>query len=161
MNHFTVSHTDRVFTAVMVFKAPRTRVFEMWSRPEHLKHWWGPTGWSLPICELDFRVGGEWIYCMQSDEGQQSCGKGVYEQIRAPELIVYRDYFTDATGNINPEFPASLNTVEFADLGDGRTQVTSHSEYESAEQLRMVLDMGMTEGFRDTIARLEAYLAGV
>ena len=95
-----------------VFDAPHDLVFAMFKEPEHLKRWWGPRGWELPVCDLDFRPGGVWHYCMKCVEqgeyfGMESWGKGVYKEIVEPEKIVYTDYFSDADGNTNEEMSST------------------------------------------------------
>ena len=124
-----------------VFDAPPALVFQMYKEPEHLKRWWGPRGWDVPYCTVDFRPGGEWRYCMKCvDEnqghffGMESWGKGVYESISEPSQIVYTDYFTDADGNTNPEMPSTRVTLEFLPEG-GKTRLVSRGEYASAEAL--------------------------
>lgn len=155
---------DKVLVLERVFDAPRDLVFTMFKEPEHLKRWWGPRGWELPVCEVDFRPGGVWHYCMkcvdQAQEkfyGMESWGKGVYEEIDEPERIVYTDYFSDAEGNASDEMPSTQVTMEFMDLG-GRTKLVSRSEYVSPEALRTVLDMGVLQGITETWDRLEERL---
>ncbi|OXS62627.1 ATPase [Cohnella sp. CIP 111063] len=155
---------EKVLVLERVFDAPRELVFAMFKEADHLKHWWGPKGWELPVCNIDFRPGGVWHYCMKcADEsqgeyyGMESWGKGVYKEIIEPEKIVYTDYFSDAEGNENPEMPATEVTMEFIDLG-GKTKLVSSSEYVSAEALKSVTDMGMLEGITETWDRLEARL---
>ncbi|MDT3425364.1 uncharacterized protein YndB with AHSA1/START domain [Paenibacillus forsythiae] len=150
-----------------VFDAPRELVFKAFSEAEHLKHWWGPRGWTLPVCSIDFRPGGVWHYCMKCvDEkqgdfyGMESWGKAVYREIAAPERIVYTDYFSDAEGNVAEGMPSSDITMEFIEQ-DGKTKVISRGRFESAEALKTVMDMGMEQGITETWDRLEEYLATV
>jgi hypothetical protein len=76
------THTEDLdFVATRTFDAPREAVFNAWSECEALGRWWGPTGWTLPVCEIDFREGGTWFYCMRSPEGEDSCGKSTYHEI--------------------------------------------------------------------------------
>jgi uncharacterized protein YndB with AHSA1/START domain len=123
--------------------------------PEHLKRWWGPRGWELPVCNIDLRPGGVWHYCMKCVDqnqgefyGMESWGKQVYKEIVVPQKIVYTDYFSDAEGNVNDALPSTEGTVEFIDLG-GRTKIVSRSECVSAEALRTVMDMRMLQGVTD------------
>lgn len=153
---------DKVLVLERIFNAPQELVFQMFKEPEHLKHWWGPTGWELPVCNIDFRPGGTWHYCMKCMEqgeyyGMESWGKAIYKDIVEPEMIHYTDYFSDAVGNIDESLPASNNTVEFIDL-DGTTKLVNRSEYVSAEELQKVLDMGMLHGITETWDRLEKHL---
>lgn len=151
---------DRILVLERVFDAPRDLVFQMFKEPEHLKRWWGPRGWEIPVCNIDFRPGGVWHYCMKCVDqnqgqfyGMESWGKGVYKEIVEPEKIVYNDYFSDAEGNINESLPATLITMEFIDL-DGKTKLVNRSEYASAEALKTVIDMGMMQGISETWDRL-------
>ena len=159
---------DKVLVLERVFDAPRELVFDMFSECEHLKHWWGPKGWELPVCKIDFRPGGEWHYCMKCvDEsqgdfyGMESWGKQVYHEIDRPETLSYTDYFSDAEGNENSELPSTDGTIEFIDLGDGRTKLVSRSEYVSPEALKSVMDMGMLQGITETWDRLDERLREV
>ncbi|MBX3142224.1 MAG: SRPBCC domain-containing protein [Trueperaceae bacterium] len=148
------------------FDAPRERVFAAFTDCKHLKHWWGPRGWDLPVCRMDFREGGSWLYCMKCvDEsmgewfGMESWGKAVYGAINAPERFEYTDYFCDANGEVNTDLPATTAVNEYIDLGD-RTTVISTATYVSAEALKTVLDMGMLEGVTQTWDRLEELVTG-
>ncbi|HEY9857168.1 MAG TPA: SRPBCC domain-containing protein [Stenomitos sp.] len=151
---------EKVLVLERVFDAPRDLVFKMYKEPEHLKRWWGPRGWEVPVCRVDFRPGGTWHYCMKCVDqnqgqfyGMESWGKGVYREIVEPEKIVYVDYFSDAEGNVNEAMPSTVVTLEFVDLG-GKTKLVSYGEYASAEALKTVMDMGMLQGITETWDRL-------
>jgi uncharacterized protein YndB with AHSA1/START domain len=156
---------DRVLVLERIFDAPRDLVFNMFKDSEHLKRWWGPRGWELPVCNVDFRSGGVWHYCMKcvdQDQGEffgmESWGKGVYKEIIEPEKIIYVDFFSDAEGNTNDAMPSSVVTLEFIDLGGGKTKLINRAEYASAETLKTVTDMGMLQGITETWDRLEEVL---
>ena len=158
---------DNVLVLERVFDAPRELVFRMFGDSEHLKHWWGPRGWELPVSRLDFRPGGSWHYCMKCvDENQgefygaESWGKMYYQEIDEPNRIVLTDYFSDAEGNIDSSLPASNSVWEFIDLG-GKTKLVSRTTYASPEALQTVLDMGMLQGISETWDRLEEHVAGL
>lgn len=153
-----LSASEREFVMERVFDAPRELVFKAFSECKHLAHWWGPKGWTLPVCEIDFRPGGVWLYCMGGPDGEQSCGKAVYQEIIAPERIVYTDAFADADGNVLEGMPEMLITVEFAEH-EGKTKLTNRARFASAADLEATLGMGMVEGLTETLDRLEAYLA--
>lgn len=146
------------FVMERVFDAPRALVWRAFTEPERLKRWWGPTGWTLPVCMLDFRVGGVWHYCMRGPGGEESWGRAVYREIVEPERIVYADSFSDAEGNPAPGMPEMLITVTFADL-DGKTKLTTRARFASAADLEKTLGMGMVEGMTQTWDRLADYLA--
>ncbi|HZG57848.1 SRPBCC domain-containing protein [Paenibacillus sp.] len=155
---------ERVLVLERVFDAPRELVFQMFKEPEHLKVWWGPRGWELPVCRIDFRPGGVWHYCMKCVDpnqgqfyGMESWGKGVYKHIAEPATIAYTDYFSDAEGNENADMPSTDVTLEFVEL-DGKTKLVNRGEYISPEALRTVMDMGMLQGITETWDRLEERL---
>lgn len=149
------------------FQAPRELVFKAFSEAEHLKRWWGPKGWTIPVCTVDFRPGGIWHYCMKCEDknqgdfyGMESWGKGIYREIAVPEQIVYTDYFSDAEGNIADNMPATLVTLDFIDQ-DGITKLVNSAQYDSAEALQTVLDMGMLQGITETMENLDVYLENI
>jgi uncharacterized protein YndB with AHSA1/START domain len=144
--------------AMRTFDAPRPAVFRAWSDCKALVHWWGPKDWTLPVCEMDFRAGGTWFYCMQSPTGEHSCGRSRYREIVAPVRIVYTDEFAERDGTVMAGMPEMLITVEFAEAAR-RTTVTSRSRFESAQDLETVLATGMESGLTETWDRLAAYFA--
>lgn len=146
------------------FNAPRERVFQAFSNAEHLTQWWGPRGWTLTFCTIDFRPEGIWHYCMKCVDpaqgdfyGYESWGKAVYEMIEANEKIVYMDYFSDAEGNIVEGMPHGHITMLFADVS-GTTQLISRSRFESVEDLQQSVNMGVEQGINETWDRLEEYV---
>ncbi|WP_034335466.1 SRPBCC family protein [Deinococcus misasensis] len=146
------------------FKAPRALVFEAFTTAEHLSKWWGPRGWDIPFCTVDLRPGGKWHYCMKCadrDQGQffgmESWGLAIYEEIIAPERLVYTDYFSDAEGNINESMPSTLSTLKFEEVTGG-TLVTTRASYQTEAALQTVMDMGMVQGISQTWDRLDEHL---
>ena len=155
---------NRVLVLERIFDAPRDLVFTMFKEPEHLRSWWGPRGWELSVCRVDFQPGGVWHYCMKCvdpDQGQffgmESWGKGVYKEIIEPEKIVYVDSFSDSEGNTNEDMPSTEVTLEFIEMGN-KTKLINRSVYSSAETLKTVTDMGMIQGITETWERLEEAL---
>ncbi|HXV19601.1 MAG TPA: SRPBCC domain-containing protein [Desulfuromonadales bacterium] len=115
-----------------VFKAPRDLVWQAWTEPETMKRWWGPKGFTAPVCRIDLRVGGVYHNCMRSPEGQDFWSTGIYREIVPSERLVCTDSFADAQGNVVPathygmsaDFPLELLvTVTFEEL-DGQTRLT-------------------------------------
>ena len=150
----------RAFVIERIFDAPRELVFKAYSDPEYLKQWFGPKGWTLPVCKVDFRPGGIWHYCMKGPEGEESWGKAVYQEIVEPERIVYADAFSDVEGNVLEDMPELMVTVTFTDH-NGQTKLTSRTLFASAADLQTTLEMGMVEGINETFDRLAAYLEGL
>ncbi|WP_407268489.1 SRPBCC domain-containing protein [Radiobacillus sp. PE A8.2] len=149
------------------FDAPKDLVFSAFSQSEHLEQWWGPRGWNLTVCNIDFRVDGIWHYCMKCvDEKQgdffgfESWGKGVYKEIIQDEKIALIDYFSDSAGNEANGMPSTFVTLSFEE-NDGKTKLINRAEYTSQEALQTVLDMGMEQGTNETWDRLEEHLASI
>lgn len=156
--------SDREFVVTRTFAAPRELVWQAWSQCEHLQHWWAPAGWSVPVCKMDFRVGGTWHYCMKGPmpdgSEMESWGLTVYQEIVEPERIVALDQFADAAGNVSAEMPKMLNTITFSAV-NGQTEVTSHTEFAAAADLETVIKMGMEEGLSQSWDQLDAHLAQI
>lgn len=152
----TVEGNNLTFTRI--FDAPRDLVFKVLSDPEHLSHWWGPNGWTLPVNKMDFREGGSWHYCMESSDGEmKSWGKALYKEIVEPERIVYEDYFSDEEGNLNENMPGVHITLTLIEH-EGKTKIVNHAQFSSEEALKTVMDMGMEQGFTETWDKLETHL---
>jgi len=150
--------SDQEIIITRTFDAPRDLVWQMWTTAKHLQHWWGPEGWTLPVCEMDFRPGGTWFYCMEAPDGMKSCGKATYFEIEAPERIVYEDAFADAAGNTVEEMPVGRITLEFVEADD-KTTVINTVRYPTKADRDKVIDMGMEMGIDQTFNRLDDYLA--
>lgn len=151
--------SDREIAVTRVFDAPRDLVWKAWTRAEHLSQWWGPKDWTLPVCEVDFRPGGTWFYCMQEPpDGMLACGKVFYTEIDEPNRFVFRDTFVDPDGNALKGMPESLSTVEFIEE-NGKTTVINLTIYESKEDRDKVIEMGVQEGISQTLDRLDTLLA--
>jgi len=114
---------DRVLVLTRVFDAPRELVFRAWTEPAHLARWWGPAGFTLPVCTQDFRRGGAYRFCMRAPDGSDHWVWGVYREIVAPERLVFTWEREDAEG-----LRVGLNnvvTVTFAAQGR-KTHLTLH-----------------------------------
>src|SRR5690349_13660375 len=97
--------SDTTVAITRVLDAPRRLVFEAWTSPEHLPRWLlGPPGWSMPVCELDLRVGGRWHYVWRKDDGTEMEMSGVFREVKPPARLV-------CTEKWGPEWPETINTV--------------------------------------------------
>jgi uncharacterized protein YndB with AHSA1/START domain len=154
---------DRELILERIFDAPRALVFKVFSEAEHLKRWFGPKGWPLSVCNIDFRPNGVWHFCMKcTDENQEyyaheAWGKAVYHEIVEPERIVYVNSFSDAEGNIVEGMPESLVTLTFVEH-EGKTKLINHAQFASAEALKTVMDMGHIQGMTETWDNLAEHL---
>jgi uncharacterized protein YndB with AHSA1/START domain len=147
--------SDREILMTRVFDAPRELVFEAHTRPELVKRWLlGPDGWSMPVCEIDLRVGGayRWVWRRASD-GTEMGIRGVYREIVRPERIVSTEKFDDAW------YPGeAVNTLVLLERG-GRTTLEQSTLYESREARDSVLASGMETGVAASYDRLAQLLA--
>lgn len=158
-NDQTVVTEDATLILTRTLHAPRDLVFTAYSSCEHLSHWWGPRSWPMEECTMDFRVGGVWHYCLRGPgPDDASWGRATFEEIVEPERIAYTDAFSDAEGNVDDSMPTTRSVVELAEA-DGKTRLTLRARYDSPDQLRTVLDMGMVAGITETLDRLDEHLA--
>lgn len=141
----------RVLVLTRLLDAPRSLVFSVWTRPEHLARWWGPKDFTLPFCEADFRVGGAYRFCMRSPAGTDHWVSGVYREIVEPERIVFTWEREDAEGQGGS---GSVVTVTFADR-DGRTELTLRQAVFKSAKARDEHQGGWTE----CLERLAEYVA--
>src|SRR5512144_2450262 len=116
--------TDLEIVVERDFNAPRELVFEAFTKPELVRRWLlGPDGWTMPVCEIDLRVGGAWRVVWRRDDGRELELTGVYRDVKAPERIVNTERW-------GAEWPESLNTAVFTESG-GRTTITLTMKYAS------------------------------
>jgi len=127
-NSIDTATTGLELVITRIFDAPRRIVFKAWSEPEHLMRWWGPHGFTCPVCEMDFRVGGRWRFCMRSPEGAEEWQQGVYREIVEPERIVFSYAFEDVNGvsGLSGWKPGHQTTVTviFSDHEGNKTKLT-------------------------------------
>ena len=142
------------------FAGDRETIWAMWTRAEHLRNWWGPKGFTTPVCELDFRPGGSWFYCMQDPDGQRYCGKMIYAEIDAPSRFTVTDFFTDEEGNPIADMPQAHSEFQFVE-SNGETVVTNISRYSTRDARDQVIEMGVEAGLSQTLDRLDEYLASL
>jgi len=156
-----VKKEDHKLIMARVFDAPPALMFKMWSDCKHLKHWWGPKEWPMDECEMDFREGGEWRYCLRGpDEGDESWGKAVYSEIHKPDKIVYKDHFTDAEGNVTDNMPNMIISVRLVEQ-NGKTHQRITVNFDTNEERDKIAEMGMADGMDSSLDRLDEYLAEI
>ncbi|SEN76964.1 Uncharacterized conserved protein YndB, AHSA1/START domain [Rhodospirillales bacterium URHD0017] len=146
---------DRELTITRTFDAPARLLFLAWSRPEHLKKWFGPVGYPVTMCEMDFRKGGQWRAAMTGPGGtQQTPFGGKYLEIVPDRKIVFSNGF---------ELPGAekmIMTVTF-DEQDGRTLLTLHTLFASLAQKATHVGAGMAEGIASGLDQLTDVVAAL
>lgn len=148
--------TARSIITTRLFDAPRELVFEAFTDPRHLMHWWGPNGFTLTIRSMDMRPGGVWRFVMHGPDGTDYENRIVYDEVVRPERLVYRH------GGGDDVEPVQFHvTVTFEDKG-GKTRLTMHALFPSAaERDRVAEKYGAVEGAQQTLQRLAEHLAGM
>ncbi|HUI34002.1 MAG TPA: SRPBCC domain-containing protein [Stellaceae bacterium] len=116
----------RTLVIKRVLDAPRELVFAAWVDPAQAARWWGPKGFTTVSAEMDVRVGGTWRRRMRSPEGSEHISRGVYREIAPPERLVFT--FAWEYGGAPGHGPETVVTLTFADLGQGRTELTLRQE---------------------------------
>ncbi len=153
---------DLVITRV--FDAPRELVWKAWTEPERFMKWWGPKMFTSPACEMDVRVGGTYLWCMQWPDGRRNYTTGTFLEVVPPERLVYTDSFSDEAGNVVPatyyglpgEMPLEQRvTVTLEDDG-GKTKMTLRHEGFPVGDMSEMAGQGWNESFD----KLAASLAG-
>ncbi len=145
----------RTLVATRIFDAPRDLVFEAWTHPNHLSHWWGPNGFSITTTAFDFRPGGVWRLVMHGPDGRDYQNRVVFDEIVPGERLAFHHEPAD---DIDAVTHSTL--VTFEDQG-GKTKLTMSMLFASVEELdRLKREYGVAEGQQQTIGRLGEYIAG-
>jgi uncharacterized protein YndB with AHSA1/START domain len=142
--------TPKQIVLTRIFNAPRILVFDAFTKPDLLRRWFGPRGWSLVVCEVDFRVGGHFRFVLRSPEGNQMGMRGTYCEIDAPYRSVHSESFDDLPGE------SKVNT-ELTER-DGKTELTATITYISQEIRDAVIKSGMEHGAAESYDRLAELL---
>ncbi len=147
--------SDREIEMTRVFDAPRRLVWDAYTKPDLIRQWLlGPPGWSMPVCDIDLRVGGKYRYVWRNDSDGTEMGMGgVYREIRAPERLVTTERFDQAWYQ-----GEGVGTLVLLEKG-GRTTLTLTMLYESREAREAVLKTGMEQGVAASYDRLAELVA--
>jgi len=146
---------ERAITVTRVFAAPRSLVFDRWTKPEWLARWLtGPEGWAFVVCDMDLREGGAYRWVWRGPDGTEMGMGGVFREIVRPERIV-------ATEVWDQEWPGGkedVATTSFTEH-DGQTTVTTTISFTSPHARDGALASDMTQGMAESYERLDAVLA--
>lgn len=145
-----------------IFNAPVDLIWQLWTQPEHFKNWYGPNGFTVPVAQMDVRVGGQRLVCMemQTPEGSMKmCTVGEYTEIMPNQRLVYTESPADENGNVvspsamgMPEgYPATTTViVQLEDLGGRTKMVMTHAG--------VPVDSGASGGWEQAFAKLADYI---
>jgi uncharacterized protein YndB with AHSA1/START domain len=145
---------DREIEMTRSFYAPRALVFDAFTKPELVKQWLlGPPGWTMPVCEIDPRVGGKYRYVWRNIKNGTEMGMGgVYREVAPPERIVATEKFDESW------YPGGAVVTFVLTEQAGETTVTQTILYDSREAREAVLKSPMESGVTAGFNRLEELL---
>jgi len=139
----------RELTISRVYDAPARLLFQAWSEAEHISRWFGPVGWPITLCEMDFRVGGRWRFAMTGESGVQNTPfGGEYLEIEPNRKIVFDNAFEE------PGSEKMVMTVTFDEDAVGRTAVRLHTLFGSIAQYKDYTGQGFVEGTNSGLDQL-------
>lgn len=157
------------FVISRVLDAPRDFVWQCFTDPERMRHWWGPKGFKVLHSKMDLRVGGTYHYGMQTPNGSAMWGLFTFREIVPPETMVFVNCFSDEKGGVtrhpgHEKWPLKmLSTFTFEDAPGGKTKFTVRwrpLDATAEEQHTFdTMHASMTQGWSGTMEQLEAYLA--
>lgn len=160
VNQETENQNKSELTIMRIIDAPRELVWKAWTEPDCMMRWWGPKGFTSPVCKIDPRVGGEYLNLMRSPEGKDFWSVGVFREIVMPERLVMTDSFADKHGNIvkathyglSQGFPLEMLITAILEEHEGKTKLTiKHSGIDSISDK----DRGdMQQGWNESLDKL-------
>lgn len=144
--------TDLTFTRTI--HAPRALLWECWTTPEHIKHFFVPKPHGIEKCEIDLRVGGRFNTTMNVN-GNLMENKGVYLEIEDGVKLVFTDTYTEGWKPAPDPFMTAI--IEFEDDGSGGTTYTATARHRSPEARQSHEEMGFHDGWGTVATQLEDY----
>ena len=146
------------FTIVADLAAPPARVWQIWSDPRQLERWWGPPTWPATFEEHNVAVGGGSRYYMTGPEGEKSRGWWRFISLDEPRSLEFEDGFADESGAPNSKMPTIHARVDLEETAAG-TRMTITSRFDSLEQMKELVEMGMVEGMTEAMGQIDVILA--
>ena len=146
---------ERTVNIVRVFDAPRALVWQAWTDPTMMAQWFGPRGFTIPLCELEVRVGGSLRIVMRGPDGNEYPMKGVFREVVAPERLVFSNIAIDRDGNHLLEGETIVTFAEQA----GKTTLTLKAHAVGRVPIAKQMLAGMEAGWTQSIDKLEKRLA--
>ena len=154
-NSTVAQPAEKALVLSRVFSASRNLVFKAWTNPELVAQWWGPKGFTNPVCELDARPGGAILIHMRGPDGTVYPMTGVFQEIVEPERLVFTSSALDKEGR--PLFEV-LTTVTFAERG-GKTTITLEAKVGKSTAAAVPMIAGMEAGWTQSLERLAKAVA--
>jgi uncharacterized protein YndB with AHSA1/START domain len=146
--------SDREIVMQRLFDAPAHLLFEVWTRPEHVKKWYGVRSTIVTVCEIDLRVGGKWRWVVTTPQGMEIGFSGVFREIEPPRRLQRTEWYEAIPG------AECLVTLSF-DEKDGRTNFTTSMLFPDKIQRDMALKSGMELGVDECYRNIDGILAAM
>lgn len=153
----TMSTTERGQDLVIerTISATPSRVWKAWTDAAALVQWWGPKGFTCPVYHMDLKVGGKYLYCMKSPDGQEYWGAGEYREILPNRRLVFSDNFADSNGKIVPasfygmtaDYPPNMLVMVTFEENGNLTKMTVHHVGIPAGEERENARLGWIQSF--------------
>lgn len=148
---------ENELTITRTFDAPRTLVWQAWTDPKHIMHWWGPAGFDNETCASDLRVGGRFQLEMRAPDGNVYPCIGTFREIVKHERIVYEGEATDGHPCGAGIPPRAVVTISFAEQQD-KTRLTLHTRFASAERKQAAAAARFVVSWEEALGRLDDFL---
>lgn len=146
--------SDAEIVTTRQLNAPRALVFEAWTNPKYVSRWMlGPPDWTMPVCEIDLRVGGQWHFVWRKTDGTEMDMRGTYQEITSPSRLV-------STENWGGDWAETLNTLVLSEQGGVTTAILTLL-YPSQEARDKAMATGVKQGMAMSFDRLEEFLPTV
>lgn len=140
--------SDRELNITRTLNAPVALVWEVWTQPHHIAHWWGPNGFTNTILVMDVKPGGKWDLVMHGPDGTDYDNSSIFKEIVPFKKIVY-EHMSD---------PHILATIIFEEKGE-QTKINWHMLFDSAEKfMEVVKKYKADKGLQQNVEKLELYL---
>lgn len=151
--------SDTEVRVVRDFRAPRQLVWDAHTKTELFQRWIGGyPGWTMPVCEMDVRVGGKYQWRWRDEEGKEFGFHGEFREVVAPEKFVSAELFDPGSFGGEMSTNPTINRTTFSEE-NGVTTVVVLIQYDSKEARDAAIATGMTDGMEVSYARLDALVA--
>jgi len=159
------------FVLVRTFRAPRKLVYEAWTDPKKMAHWWGPKNFTAPVIDMDVRVGGQYRWVMRGPDGVEYPVKGEFMVVKPYEQLAFSedcsehpaDWFDMVCPDRDPSDPTPVlnlvTEVTFEDAGEGQTKLTIRSAYPTTAMRDAFVKVCMREGWMQSLDKMDNIVA--
>lgn len=146
--------SDREIVMQRAFRGPAQTLFDMWTKPEHVRRWYGVRQTTVTVCDIDLRVGGGWRWVVAKPQGMEIAFSGEFLEIAPPRLFRRTERFEAMPG------PGAIVTCTF-DEKEGETTFTMHMLFEDRQSRDICLHSGMESGVHECFRNIDQLLADV